>query len=75
MTGTDQEKATKMKSVDELIRQALNQAKLDLNPDLNIHLDTGTLISKGTAAQHEIIAQVVQALKENSTLLAAPAKP
>ena len=75
MTGTDQEKAMKMKSVDELIGQAMNQAKLDLNPDLNIHLETGTLISKGTAAQHEIIAQVVQALKENATLLAAPAKP
>ena len=75
MTGTDQEKAMKMKSVHELIGQALNQAKLDLNPDLNIHQETGTLISKGTAAQHEIIAQVVQALKENSTLLAAPAKP
>ena len=75
MTGTEQEKVTKMRAVEELIKQALNQAKLDLNPDLNIHSRTGTLISKATAAQHEIIDQVVQALKENAAQLAAPAKP
>lgn len=75
MTGTEQEKVTKMHTVEELIKQALNAAKLDLNPDLNIHFRTGTLISKATAAQHEIIDQVVQALKENAAQLAAPAKP
>ncbi len=75
MTGTNEEKEMKVRAVEELIKQALNQAKLDLNPDLNIHSRTGTLISKATAAQHEIIEQVVQALKENAAQLAAPAKP
>ncbi len=75
MTGTEEEKVTKVKAVDELIRQALNAASLDLNPDLNIHQRTGTLISKASPAQHEIIEQAVQAMKENATQLAAPAKP
>ena len=71
MTGTEQEKVTKKGAVEELIIVALNTAKLDLNPDLHFHFQTGTLISKATAAQHEIISEVIQALKENET---APAR-
>ena len=67
MTGTDEEKGSKMSNLQDLIGQALNQAKLDLNPGIDFHVKTGALLSKATAAQHEIIGQVVQAMKENQT--------
>lgn len=75
MTGTKQEQQANVENLDDLIRTSLNMAKLDLNPDLNVHVKTGILMSKATAAQHEIIEQVVQALRENATRLATPAKP
>jgi hypothetical protein len=75
MTGTDEEKGRKVRNLEDLIRTSLNMAKLDLNPDLNVHLNTGTLMSKATAVQHEIIEQVVQAMRENATQPAAPVKP
>lgn len=75
MTGTDAEKGAKVKNLEDLILTSLNMAKLDLNPGLNVHEKTGALMAKATAAQHEIIEQVVQAMKENATQSAAPAKP
>jgi PDZ domain len=75
MTGTDQEKGTKVKAVDELIRSALEDASLDPKPNLNIHQTTGTLIVRATAVQQEIIEQVVKAMKENVTQITTPAKP
>lgn len=75
MTGREEEKGAKLKSLEDLIRRALNQAKLDLNPGIDFHVETGALLSKATAAQQEIIEQVVQAMKENATQPAAAAKP
>ncbi|MEQ1852096.1 MAG: hypothetical protein ABMA01_10955 [Chthoniobacteraceae bacterium] len=74
-SGSDTERRDKVKSLDELIGQALGQAKLNPNPDINFHVNTGALIAKATAAQHEIIEQVVQVMKENATQPAATAKP
>ncbi|MFN0126204.1 MAG: hypothetical protein ACKV19_05910 [Verrucomicrobiales bacterium] len=74
MTGTDKETVTKVENVQDLIRTSLNMAKLDLNPDLNIHQRTGALIVKATTAQHEIIEQAVNAINGNATQTAAPAK-
>lgn len=49
-----------------LLASALDQADLDNpGPDLFFHDATKVLVAKGNAAQHEIIGQVLTALKEN----------
>jgi hypothetical protein len=50
----------------ELIAEALNKSDLDAKtPDLSFHTSSKVLVAKATAAQHEIIQQVVTAMREN----------
>ena len=61
----------------DLIQMTLHQADLDskITPDLSFHPNSRVLVVKATAAQHEMIGQVIKALRENETQSAAPAKP
>ena len=67
----------KQRRCQDLIQMTLSQSDLDSkkSPDLSFHPDSRVLVVKATAAQHEIIEQVIKALKENETQPAAPAKP
>jgi hypothetical protein len=50
----------------ELIAESLAKADRDKkNPDLSFHKASRVLIAKATAAQHEIIQQLVAAMREN----------
>lgn len=74
--GTDAEVGKKMKDLEEVLAQTLIQAGLhEANPNHNFHVRTGTFMAKATAAQHEIIEQVIKAINENEARPAAPAKP
>jgi len=44
-------------------------------PDLSFHLELRALVARGTAAQHEIIEQVMKALKENEKQSTTPTAP
>jgi hypothetical protein len=61
----------------DLIQMTLHQADLNskTTPDLSFHPDSRVLVVKATAAQHEMIGEVIKALKENESQPAAPAKP
>jgi hypothetical protein len=54
----------------DLIGQTLDQAELNAakSPDLAFNDSLRVLVAKATEAQHEIISQVIQALKENETV-------
>jgi hypothetical protein len=77
LSGSDEESRTKQRRCQELIGITLSQADLNSpkSPDLSFHPDSRVLVVKATAAQHRIIAQVINALKENETQPAAPDKP
>ena len=65
-SGTDAELVKRIQNLEELLGQTLIQAGLhDQNPNHNFHVKTGTFMAKATTAQHEIIEQVIKALKEN----------
>ncbi len=59
-----------IRATQELIGQTLAQAELNApkSPDLSFNEGLRVLVAKATAAQHEIISQVIQALKENETV-------
>lgn len=59
-----------IRATEELIGQTLAQAELNAakSPDLSFNEGLRVLVAKATAAQHEIISQVIQALKENETV-------
>ncbi len=59
-----------IRATEELIGQTLAQANLTAakSPDLAFNDSLRVLVAKATAAQHEIISQIIQALKENETV-------
>ena len=61
----------------DLIARTLENAdlKADKSPEISLHSDLRVIVAKATAAQHDIILQVLQALKENETHTAQTAKP
>ena len=61
----------------DLIARTLEIAdlKADKSPEISLHSDLRVIVAKATAAQHDIILQVLQALKENETHTAQTAKP
>lgn len=67
LRGTPEEMKDKQVQLQDLIGSALNlgttQGKDD--PSLSFHTGTKTLIVKASAAQHDVISQIVTALKEN----------
>lgn len=77
LSGSDAESDRRQRRCQDLIGMTLSQADLNSknSPDLSFHRDSRVLVVKATAAQHRIIAQVINALKENETQPAAPAKP
>jgi hypothetical protein len=77
LSGSGKEVEEKKHRLSELFELALKTAGPDGSalPELSFHLDTRTLIAKATAAQHEIIEQVIRALKENESVPVAPGKP
>lgn len=57
-----------------VLHDALNKSDPDsAPPDLTLHAQSKTLIVKATAAQQEIVEQVIKALKENNELTTRPA--
>lgn len=67
-TENDEEYAKKHLSLEQLVKDTLEQAKLDdkEEPMLSLHSATKILIVKASAAQHELIQQIVTSLKENA---------
>ncbi len=65
--GSNEESARKQALCQELIAATLHQAELNskTSPSLSFHRDSRVLVVKATAAQHEMIGQVIKALKEN----------
>lgn len=59
--------AEKHLSLEQLVKNALEQAKLDdkEEPVLSLHSATKILIVRASAAQHELIQQIITSLKEN----------
>ena len=65
-------KAQLVGEIEELIRQTLDTAGLDhTSLNLSVHRGLGVLVAKASMAQHEMIEQVVKALRE-SEAQAAP---
>lgn len=59
-------KAILVAETEELIGQTLGTAGLDnTSPNLSFHRGLGVLVAKASMAQHELIEQVVKALREN----------
>ena len=77
LSGSEKEVADKKRQLSELIELALKAAGSDGRglPDLSFHVESGTLIVRAIEAQHEIIEQVIRALKENESVAPAPGKP
>jgi hypothetical protein len=70
--GTPDEMKEKQVGVMTLVEEALQRAELSSeHTDLSFHSATKTLIVKANAAQHDIIDQIIRALKENETAEAA----
>ena len=69
LSGGEQESALKQVQCQELVRTTLDQADLgNVNsPKLSFHSESRVLVVKATSAQHEIIDQIIKALKENET--------
>lgn len=67
MRGEPKEMDEKQKAVQNLVAEALERSSLGADlPLLSFHNATKALIVKGTAAQHEIVEQIIQAMKENA---------
>ena len=75
LSGSDEEADQKHLQCQELIALTLQQAELNakVSPDLSFHRNARVLVVKATAAQQEMIGQVIKALKENETPAAPPA--
>ena len=59
-------KAQLVGEIEELIRQTLDTAGLDhTSLNLSVHRGLGVLVAKASMAQHEMIEQVVKALRES----------
>lgn len=66
MRGGTTEMKEQQENLQALLAEALDHAKLDGDgPKLSFHIASKALIVRGTAAQHDIITQVITALKEN----------
>jgi hypothetical protein len=76
MRGSPEEMKEKQVQLEVLIHSGLDLASVQGNggPSMSFHAGTKTLIVKATAAQHDIISQIVTALKENEAAGSA-AKP
>jgi len=62
----DEELASNEKDLLALVTDALDKADpVSPQPQITVHPESRALVVKATAAQHEIVQQVVQALKEN----------
>lgn len=63
----DEQHAKKHVSLEQLVKSTLEQAKLEdkEDPVLSLHSATKVLIVRATAAQHELIQQIITSLKEN----------
>jgi hypothetical protein len=60
------QKANLVKEIQELISQTLGTAGLDnTSPSISFHRGLGVLVAKASMAQHEMIEQVVKALRES----------
>jgi hypothetical protein len=77
LSGSVSEIDEKEKRFRELVASAIAMDGVtgDKMPDLNFHKQSLALIAKATAGQHEIIGQVIKAMKENATQPPAPKKP
>jgi hypothetical protein len=64
---SEEQHAQKHLSLLELVKNTLEQAKLEdkEDPVLSLHSATKILIVRATAAQHELIQQIITSLKEN----------
>ncbi|HSI62493.1 MAG TPA: hypothetical protein VLE43_05220 [Candidatus Saccharimonadia bacterium] len=69
LSGDENQVAEKQRDLEQLVMESLEHAKLhtDEAPLLSLHRGTKVLIVKATAAQHEIIQQIITALKENES--------
>jgi hypothetical protein len=69
ISGDENQLLEKQKSLEQVIMESLEHAKLHTEEKLVLSLHRGTkvLIVKATAAQHEIIQQIITALKENES--------
>jgi hypothetical protein len=67
LRGTPDEMKDKQDQLTALIGSGLNLATpaAQDGPNLSFHTGTKTLIVKATAAQHDVISQIITALKEN----------
>jgi hypothetical protein len=66
---SDEASLAKENNFRELIAESLAKGDRDRkNPDLSFHKASRVLIAKATAAQHEIIQQLVAAMRENETV-------
>ena len=83
LNGTDQERDRKLTecrdSIDAAIEVAQKVSAEQRNrtpaPEYSFHGGSPILIVKATAGQHQVIEQVIKALKENETAHSAPKKP
>jgi hypothetical protein len=68
LRGEPKEMEEKQKAVQNLVAEALERGALggDRPPLLSFHTATRALIVKGSASQHEIIQQIIAAMKENA---------
>ena len=66
--GEGKDYGRKQEACEVLINEALQAASVDKtkeSPGLSFHQDSRVLLVKATAAQQEIILQIIEALKEN----------
>jgi hypothetical protein len=67
LRGDPNQMKEKQVALQTLVEEAMERAELPTNSlTLSFHSGTKALIVKGTAAQHEIIGQVITAMKENT---------
>jgi hypothetical protein len=75
LRGEPQEAAAMQDAFETLVAEAMKHAEADSpNPVLSFHRGTKALLVKGTAKQHAIIEQIIQAMKEN-VITAPEVKP
>ena len=68
--GDTKDYGEKERACEELIAHALDKAGLGGGkdrPDISFHMKSRALLVKATAAQQEIILQIIEAMKENET--------
>jgi hypothetical protein len=69
LRGSEEEAKAKQLDIQQLIAESLNHVEV-ANKEarvLSFHARSGTLIVKATLNEHELVEQVINALKENQT--------